>query len=229
MSNKLKIVRSLLPAIILLLVAVAPYGCKRSEFDGLKEGKVVYDVTFEGEEINPMVQAMLPSEVVTYFSNNKTCMVISMGMNVMDTKLVSDASTYTYTTMVAAMGKKIAMVLNKEQVDKNYLDRVELKVMHTDEMKEIAGVQCKKATVTDSTDHTYDVYYTEELALNDPNWSSPFRDIDGLLMEYSIAVGGMKMNLKAKEIVNTEQNQDIFKIPEGYEIVKDANEFRFGF
>lgn len=229
MKINLKYLKGILPAILLITVAIAPYGCKRGEFDGLKEGKVVYDVTFEGEEINPMVKAMLPSEVVTYFGDNKTCMVISMGMNMMETKLVSDASSYKYTTMVAAMGKKIAMILDKAQVDKNYLDRVDLKVVHTNEVKEIAGMQCKKATVTDSTDHTYDVYYTEDLAISNPNWSSPFRDIDGLLMEYSIQVGGMKMNLKAKEIVNIEQDPEIFKVPNDYEIVTDPNAFRFGF
>lgn len=223
-----KISLAFLPAIVFLLVAVAPYGCKRGEFDGLKEGKVIYDVTFEGE-INPMVKAMLPSEIVTYFGDNKTCMVVETAMNVMDTKWISDASLYTQTIMVSGMGRKMAMVLNKKQVDENYIDRVALKIVHTGEVKEIAGVQCKKATVTDSTQNTYDVYYTEDLAIDDPNWSNPFREIDGLMMEYSISLAGVRMFLKAKEIVNVKHNPDLFTIPGDYEIVDDPKELRFGF
>ena len=215
--------------VLVLISLVAPYGCNNSPFDGLKEGKVVYDVTIEGEGMNPMMKAMMPSEVTTYFNNNKTCTVISMGMNMMETRLISDATNYKYTTLISAMGKKVAMVLDKKQVDENFTDRVDLKVVHTNEEKEIAGVKCRQAMVTDSTDHTYPVYYTEDLALKNPNWSSPFRDIEGLLMEYSISFGGMVMKLKAKEIVNTKNESSFYEIPEGYEIIKDPKEFNFGF
>jgi hypothetical protein len=176
-----------------------------------------------------MMKAMLPSEVVTYFSNNKTCTVISMGMNMMETRLISDAINYRYTTLVAAMGRKVAMVMDKKQVEHNFLDRVSLEVRHTSETKDIAGVSCRQAIITDSTNHTYPVYYTSDIAVKQPNWSSPFRDIDGLLMEYSIRFGGIVMNLKAKEIINVKNEQSFFEIPEGYEIIKDPSEFNFSF
>ena len=152
-----------------------------------------------------------------------------MGLNMMEARLISDASNLQYSTLVSAMGKKFAMVLDKNQVEKQFIDRVELKVRHTDETKEIAGVKCKQAIITDSTDHTYPVYYTSEIALDQPNWCTPFKDIDGLLLEYSIRFGDMVMNLKAREIINTTNEKSLFEIPKDYEIVKDPSEFKFGF
>ena len=214
-------------AAVVLLSGLMPYGCNNSPVDGLKEGKVIYDVTFETGEMNAMMKAMLPSQVITYFSNNKTCTVISMGMNMMETRLISDAMSYQYTTLVSAMGRKVAMVMDKKQVESNFIDKVDLQVRHTSEKKEIAGVSCKQAIITDSTNHTYPVYYTEEISIKQPNWSSPFHDIDGLLMEYSIRLGGIVMNLKAKEVVNVVTEKSFFEIPEGYEIIKDPSEFNF--
>ncbi len=211
------------------MMAVAPYGCSRGPFDGLSEGKVVYDVTFDGADIPPMMKAMLPSEVVTYFSGDKTCTIISMGMNMMETKLISDASKFNYITLVSAMGRKIAMVLNREQVKENYSDRVDLKIRYTGAEKEIAGIVCKEAMVTDSINNSYPVYYTDELAIKEPNWSSPFREIEGLLMEYSINISGMTMNLKAKKIVNEQHDPSLFEIPEGYDIIHDPKDMNFGF
>jgi hypothetical protein len=216
-------------ALIWILAAAFPYGCSNSPFNGLQEGKIIYDVTYDNGEVNPMVKAMRPSEVITYFSNNKTCTVIIMGLNMVEARLISDAAKLQYTTLISAMGKKVAMVMDKEQVEKQFLDRVELKVRHTSETKEIAGVQCKQAIITDSTDHTYPVYYTSEIALDKPNWCTPFRDIDGLLLEYSIRFGDMVMNLKAREIVNTTNEKSLFEIPKDYEIVKDPSGFNFGF
>jgi len=214
-------------ALIFLCSSLMPYGCSHGPVDGLEEGKIIYDVTFETGEMNAMMKAMLPSEVITYFNDNKTCTVISMGMNMMETRLISDGINYKYTTLVSAMGRKVAMVMDKKQVETNYLDRVELQVRHTSEKKEIAGVSCKQAIITDSTNHTYPVYYTEEIAIKQPNWSSPFRDIDGLLMEYSISLGGIVMNLKAREIVKMVTEKSYFDIPEGYEIIKDPSAFKF--
>jgi hypothetical protein len=216
-------------ALLFCLSALAPYGCKQSPFDGLKEGKVIYDVTVEGDEINPMMKAMMPGEIITYFGNDRTCTVISAAMNMMETRLISDAANYSYTTLVSAMGKKVAMVLNKKQVEENYLDRVNLKITYTGQEKEIAGILCKEAMVTDSTNNTYPVYYTEELAVKTPNWSTPFRDINGLLMEYSINMAGMRMNLRAREIVNETHDPSMYQIPEGYEIIDDPKKMKFGF
>jgi hypothetical protein len=149
-----------------------------------------------------------------------------MGMSMMETRLISDASAFTYTTLMDAMGKKIALVLNKAQVEENYSDRVDLKVMHTGETKVIAGMQCKQAMITDSTNNTYPVYYTEDLNVTNPNWSSPFRDIKGFMMEYSIRFGEMVMNLKAKEVVGVENDESLFTVPEGYQIVKDTKDLK---
>ncbi len=210
-----------------MFLAPVHTGCNSSEFNSIKEGMVVYDVSFETNEMSPMIKAMLPSEVTTYFSDNKTCTVISMGMNMMETRLISDAMNYTYTTLVSAMGRKVAMVMDKKQVESNYLDRVALQVRHTSDKKEIAGISCSQALITDSTNHTYPVYYTEEILVKDPNWSSPFHDIEGMLMEYSINLNGIVMNLKAKKIVNNVNDKSLFEIPKGYEIIKDPSEFKF--
>jgi len=217
-----------LVALMWLVVAVAPYGCNKGPFDGLQEGKVVYDVTFETEDMNPMMKAMLPSEVVTYFSDNKTCTVISMGMNLMEMRLISDCKNFKHTFLFNGMGSKSAMVLDKEQVEKNFASKVDLQVKHTSETKDIAGVTCKEAIITDSTNHTYPVYYTDEIAVNSPNWSSPFKEIDGILMEYSLNLGGMVMHLKAKEIVNTKNEKSYFEVPEGYKIITDPSELNIG-
>ncbi len=226
-----KFKNSYLPGFLLsmawLLIAVAPYGCSRSPFDGLQEGKVIYDVTVEDGNSNAMMAAMAPSEAITYFGDNKTCTVMKMAMNMMEMRLITDSKNYNHTVLFSGMGNKVALKLDKEQVDKNFADRVELQVRHTSETKEIAGVTCKQVIITDSTNHTYPVYYTDEISVNSPNWSSPFKEIDGLLMEFSVNIGGLVLNLKAKEIVNTKNEQAFFEIPEGYKIIKDPSELNF--
>jgi GLPGLI family protein len=223
---KMKYLPGISTIIWFLTVILLPVGCSQSRFQG-KEGRIVYDVSFETENMNPLVKAMLPTEVNTYFKDGITCTVISMGMNVMETRLISDSKNFTYTTLVKGMGRKVAMVLDKNKVKEHFKDHMDLKVMHTGEIKEIAGLKCTKAMITDSTDNTYPVYYTNDLPVEDPNWSTPYHGIDGILMEYSINFGNMVMTLKAKKIEHTEVVKEMFTIPDDYELIENPGDLDF--
>lgn len=218
-----------LAGLLFAMSAVAPYGCSPGGGSGSREGRIVYDVEFDAEGLPPMMKAMLPSEITTWFSGDRTCTVIKAGMNMMETRLISDAVQFKYTTIVNAMGKKKAMVFDEEMVKREFLDRVPLKVVFTGEEKEIAGVQCRQAMITDSTNHTYPVYYTEDIGLDDPNWCTPFSEIKGLLMEYTISFGNFVMKLKAREVIRETADQSYFEIPEGYELITDPSQIKMHF
>lgn len=221
---------SLLGSLVALLFAVSflmPYGCSRSPFSNIDEGKIVYAVELdESENINPMMKAMIPSEATCYFGNSRTCFVMAGPMGVFESRTISDASVYKLTTLISAMGKKMAMVLDKNQVEQNFADRVDLKMEYTGNSKQIAGVECKEVLVTDSIGNTYPVYFTEDLNVEKPNWNTPFREIEGMLMEYSVQFGNIRMKLTAKEIVNEKHDPLLFTIPEGYEIITDPSKLK---
>lgn len=213
--------------IMLLFSVLSPYGCKRSAYDGMGEGKIVYEVELEGgEQMNPMMKAMVPGEAVCFFTKNATSMVLNGPMGIMEMRFISDASAYTYTAVVSAMGKKAAMVFDKEKINASYGQRPRLQMDFTNETRQIAGVECRKVIVTDSTNHTYPVYFTDELNIKEPNWSTPFREIDGMLMEFSMNLGGMKLKMKAREISGGKPTPDLFQIPEGYEIISNPEELK---
>ena len=50
--------------------------CERSAYYGMKEGSVVYDMELVGDKLDPMMKAMMPSEVTTYFADGKSCTVM---------------------------------------------------------------------------------------------------------------------------------------------------------
>lgn len=220
---------SCLIGLLFTISAVTPYGCSPGAGPGVQEGRIVYDVEFDAEGLPPMMKAMLPSEITTWFSGDRTCTVIKAGMNMMETRLISDAVHYKYTTIVNAMGKKKAMVFDEEMVKQEFLGRVPLKVVFTGEEKEIAGVPCRQAMITDSTNHTFPVYYTDHIGLTDPNWCTPFSEIKGLLMEYTISFGNFVMKLKAREVIRETADKSYFEIPEGYELITDPSQIKMHF
>jgi len=212
--------------VLFIATLLGGYGCKHDTLKGRNEGKVIYEVTYPDTLLNSPMGAMLPKEMTMYFRDNKTNSELKMGMGMIVTRFMSDANDKTFATLLKGFGKKSAMVFDEEAVKKNFLDRVDLKLVETGKTKEIAGFVCREVNVTDSTDNTYQVYYTEEVALENPNWCTPFNDIEGLMMEYTININNMVLNLIAKSIVFEKVDSLMFTVPDDYEIITDPKQFR---
>lgn len=212
--------------ILFVLTITGSYGCKHRLGEGRGEGKIVYEVSYPDTLKNGPMAAFLPKEMTLYFKDNITNAEFKMGMGLITTRFLSDAGKGQFSTIFKGFGKKSAMTFNREQVKTNFLDHVDLKLVETGKTIEIAGYQCKEVTVTDSTDNTYEVYYTEEVDLDDPNWCTPFNEIDGLMLQYSIKVNNMVMNLKAKSVVFEKVDSLNFVLPADYEIITDPKQFK---
>jgi hypothetical protein len=212
--------------LLFIFVLLNGYGCKNEAHEGNSEGKVVYEVSYPDTLKNGPMGAMLPKEMTLYFRENKTNAEFKMGMGLITTHFMSDASEKKFSTLFKGFGKKSAMVFNEAAVKKNFLDHVDLKLVETGNTKEVAGYKCREVNVTDSTDHTYNVYYTEDVNIDSPNWCTPFKEIDGLMMEYSVKVNDIVMNLKAKSVVFEKVDSTLFTIPPDYEIISDPKKFQ---
>ena len=78
--------------------------------------------------------------------------------------------------------------------------------------KEIAGYKCKKAQAVLASGATVDVYYTDELGYDNINWSNPYSDIKGVLMEFQVEKYGLTMKLTAREVTTESVEASEFEI-----------------
>ena len=212
--------------VIFLSTLLGNYGCKHTPGDGNSEGKVIYEISYPDTLKNGPMAAFLPKEMTLYFKNNITNAEFKIGMGLITTRFLSDADEKKFSTIFKGMGKKSAMVFDEEAVKKNFLDRVSLKVVKTGNTKDVAGYKCQEVNITDSTDNTYQVYYTDDVNLESPNWCTPYNEIDGLMLEYSIKVNNMVMNLKAKQVIFEKVDSANFTLPKDYEIITDPKQFK---
>ena len=96
-----------------------------------------------------------------------------------------------------------------------------MKIEITKETKDVAGYKCKKAIVTfvDETKQGFDLYYTNELKIKNSNWWTPFKEIDGVILEYQVSRYNIDMKLVAKEVEFTTIESAIFDVPKDYKMV----------
>lgn len=186
----------------------------------IREGKLVYEITYPDMELDANMAAMLPVESVVYFNEDFSRTETAMGMGMSSASIVN-SKTGGVTTLMDMMGTKSAIVMTEEQVKdarkKSEMSGVKVEV--TNETKEIAGYLCKKAILKDDKSQTsFEVYFTDKIN-SYAQMSSEWKDLKGCPMQFTVEQGGMKFQMIAKSVSAEAVAADLFKIPSDYKIV----------
>jgi hypothetical protein len=70
----------------------------------------------------------------------------------------------------------------------------------------ICGFNCKNAEVTFPADRkkVYQIWYTNEISVKNPNTATPFSQIDGVLMSFFFFVGAAELHFDAETVYKKE-------------------------
>ena len=107
-----------------------------------------------------------------------------------------------------------------------YQSVTNVKLAFTEKVKNIAGYDCNHAlAVFPNSVDTVEIYYTDQLDIKNPNSNNPYRNINGVLLQFSVKLAGINMMFKAKRVIGVEIDMKNFDIPTGYkEVSKEEME-----
>jgi len=180
------------------------------------EGTVVYGIEYKDLPAEMAAfEAMLPDETIIKIKGDNSRTEQSLGMG-MKQVTIFDTKKGQGTLLLDMMGKKTAVEMSSEQMDKQRGEKAkELDIQYIDgETKKIADYDCKKAIIKGAEGIELEVYYTEALP---SNASREFKGLKGFPLQYTIASGPMKMELVAKSVKQESIDKGLFVIPDGYE------------
>ncbi len=194
-------------------------GCKAGLFDHrISEGTVLYNVSYPYLEEDHYLQEFLPTEMTMQFANNCFQNELSASMGLFRTTFINNSNDQTLKHLVKIIGRKIYADLDPQSIHMVLDEYPIYTVIELDETKMIAGLKCKKALIIyDEVDtREFYIYYTNEIDLKNPNWSTPFSSIDGVLMEYEIKQFNMVTRLTADQVTETTVDSEVFEVPDEY-------------
>lgn len=208
MQRKLKI--------ILALISITAFSFFANAQKKVSEGKVIYELSFPDMELDAATASMMPSEMTIYFKDYLMRTEMNMGMG-MSTVSISNGKEKITTVLTDIMGNKSAVKMTEADMEKQKSRVPKYEIINSDAAKEIAGYKCKRADIK-SKDGDFSVWFTGDIAVKNSNWDSPFKGINGFLMEFVMNQGGMNMKLSAKNVIEEKVNDSMFTVPEGYKM-----------
>ncbi|MBA3898645.1 MAG: DUF4412 domain-containing protein [Bacteroidetes bacterium] len=214
----------ILNPILFIFIICSIISCNQSTNEkGLSQGIIEYEITYPdtGEEIP--FKEFLPNSMIFKFKDNHIAFEMAGLMNMVRTSFIADLETKDVLHLIKLMDNKYATTYSGEEVA-SIDDYQNLQIIHTGETKEIAGYTCQKAVITllDDDNTSFEIFYTNNLKLNSPNWSTPYKAINGVLMQYRLKRYNLTMDFTAKKVRKAELSLEDFTQPDDYKtITKD--------
>lgn len=187
----------------------------------MKEGIIEYQITFPYYDQDNIMASMLPEKATLEFNDDRFLSELSAGI-AFKTSLIGNNSEHYIDQTLQLLQKRFYCRLNERDVLMVGGERPEMTLVFTNETDTVAGFNCKKAIAifSDIDLPEIELFYTEQIALKDPNWHTPYSEIPGVLLRYEIIQYDLRMRLEATSIQAMEVPEERFQVKEGLEEVE---------
>lgn len=212
---------------IFILGSVLLFSCK-TQPKNISSAALTYSISFPDvdKEKKPITSMLLPKKQKLLFKDNTFLTHIKKAT--FELKILSETTEPTFYSEFYFNTVQYTQA-EGENLAELYASLPSYEVNFTDESDTLMGLTIKKAIVKHEGFGKIDVWYTEDFAIQDPNWCTPYKEIPGVLIEYVIYQFGVQMNIKLTEWEEKEISDSVLNInPKGSELTFDAFQDEMG-
>lgn len=191
------------PIALVAYVALLNAGCGSSILsEEVSEGTIEFALSFPDYDPDGLMAGMLPEKTTLYFTPEQQMADLSAGMGVFRTSMMVNTPEQKLDYHMSVMSKKLVSELRPRDLVLFNKDSEAFTILYTDITDTIAGFPCKKAIALYSgIDHPEaELWYTDAIKMDRPNWYGPYSDIPGVLLRYDMIQYGMRMHLTATSV-----------------------------
>ena len=123
--------------------------------------------------------------------------------------------------LAALINQKYAVVMSGNLISKDVDAEPKPIIEKTNDTKLISSYTCKRAKVSyaDKKIPGFDIWYTTEIDIKNPNWSNPYHEIEGVLMEYQLKRYGLELRFTCTSVSKASIDDAVFELPSEYKII----------
>lgn len=185
----------------------------------LTQGVITYNISYPRPIEDKWMEKLMPSEMEMRFKDNKINTELTFGLGMIKIGYITNTKDRHLHELLKFMRNRNVSHRGQKQVNDLLKQIPEHTIKLLPDTKSIAGVLCHKAKVkvnSPQEPYAYDLWYTNEIKIKDPNWCTPFHEIPGVLMEYRVERFNVVMHFTAVSVDYEELNENEFLVPKKY-------------
>jgi hypothetical protein len=201
-----------IPVIFLLIILV---GCKEEKTSGIYEkGRLEYKITYLNADQGNFDPSLLPRKMVLEFNNEFSTNTIDGFMGMFRLGNLTYFNKRKSVTFLKVIDKNYVFKGGRNELMCCFDEFEDIKITEDTSQRIIAGLRSEHAIIElPSTGDTFDIYYTYDIALETPNVTNPYLDIDGVLTDFVLFMGPYKMRFEANRFNPDKEPKGDLRIP----------------
>ncbi len=201
--------------LLLLLIVVS---CRDTAERGFREGEIHYKITYLESNLGKIPVELLPKEMTMKFTNGAVMTEIDGIFGYFNISNVTNSKRADNITYLKVMNKKFYFEGKPGEIAPGFRLMADMDIEFVEGGKEICGFSCEQAMIRlpEIGDDPVPVFFTREIGLKDPNSSTPYREIDGVLLEFYLTLSNLKMKLIAENVYSKPVSDKKFDRPADY-------------
>lgn len=207
------------PLFIMTVLIAACSKISDQVFDSrISEGVIEYHITFPEVTGESITASLLPDKMTYAFRESGFASNFETAGGVFKNNIIADEKNKEVEHQLKVFRKKIRVKMTETDVHKMLADYPRMTIIHTPDTDTIAGYPCKKALIVfEAHDmREIEVYYTDKIKMQNPNWCTQYHEIDGVLMAYEVEEFGIRMRLEATSVKSLKSDPNIFRGNDAY-------------
>ena len=200
---------------IAIVLAMIVYSCREKGNKNLDQGEIHYNIDYVGDFFVP--KEFLPKSLVLSFKNDKILFEMT-GMANSGIINLSNPEKGIFDTYFSVPPLKIYYAGKKNEIYPGFEAMDGMKITRTEKTAVICGLNCKNAEVIfpDDQNKIINIWYTDEINVKNPNQSSPFKEIEGVLMSFFFYMGKTELHFNAESVYRKDISNETFERREKY-------------
>ena len=212
---------------IAVIFAITAYSCREKGGKNLDQGEIHYNINYLGN-FGVMPKEAMPQNLIVSFKKDKILFEM-IGFGKSGILNLSNPEKNIFDTYFSFFTKKYYYAAEPGEVFPGFQEMDGMILKKTSKTAVICGFKCKNAEVTfpSAREKAYDIWYTREIDIKNPNASTPFNQIDGVLMSFFFFLGPAELHFEAETVYKKEITDETFERRENYIRVsrEDINKF----
>lgn len=216
---------------VLLIAVIFAVTCNSCLIKGdkhIKEGEIHYNIDYSGAVLS-LPKEILPKDLIVSFKDDKILFEMLSPIGNSGILNLSNPKKGIYDTYLSLLTLRYYYAAKPGEMYPGFEAMAGMEVHKTEKTAVICGFNCKHAEVTFPADRAkiYDVWYTDEINVRNPNECSPFYKLDGVLMSFLFLIGHSELHFDAESVYKKEIPDEIFERREKFKKATREEIIRF--
>jgi hypothetical protein len=198
------------------------FSCREKGDKYISQGEIHYNIEYKGNF--GIATDFLPQDLIVSFKRDKILFEM-IGLGNSGIVNLTNPEKGIYDTYFSLFVKKYyyAAAANEPFPGLEAMKGMEIK--KTSRTKVICGFNCKNAEVRFPSDFNkvHEIWYTTEIKIKNPNASTPFKQIDGVLMSFFFIMGPSELHFLAETVYKKDIPDNFFNRKPDYILVTREN------